>query len=185
MRAFWRSPMCRGLPIFWCTYACDPDKTTGAWSTHKISTHNPPHTQPPQPAPITLPSWSPPPLLLASSNKGGKYCTMCATPHQKRQAVLAALTADFAKPTAVVSAPAAVAKAITSAPTSKAVIGVPMEVVAAPAAAVSIAVATATVFDANFMLIIVCAPRHCCCRRNLCRQPLLLSLSLPPPQLPP
>jgi hypothetical protein len=36
------------LPTFWCTYACEPTKTTGACSTHTISTHNPHnhHTQP-------------------------------------------------------------------------------------------------------------------------------------------
>ncbi len=38
-----------------------------------------------------------------SSNKGGKYCTMCAAPHPKRRAVLDALAADIAAPTAVVS----------------------------------------------------------------------------------
>jgi hypothetical protein len=75
----------------------------------------------------------------ASSNKGGKYCTMCATPHQKRQAVLAALAANVAVPTAVVSVPAAVAMAIPSAPSPGAIIGMPAAVVAAPATAVSVA----------------------------------------------
>ncbi len=35
-----------------------------------------------------------------SSNKGGKYCTMCATPCPKRQAVLATLAVDVAVPPA-------------------------------------------------------------------------------------
>jgi hypothetical protein len=86
-----------------------------------------------------------------SSNKGGKYYARCATPHPKRQALLAALAADVAAHAAVVVAPAVVVKAIPSAPMPRALVGVPAAVVglpvtavAVPAAAVSIAVATAT-----------------------------------------
>ncbi len=44
-RSFRQSPICRGLPTFWCTYACKPTKTTGAHSTCTITrTHNP-HNQ--------------------------------------------------------------------------------------------------------------------------------------------
>jgi hypothetical protein len=50
----------------------------------------------------------------ASSNKGGKYCAMCATPRPKHQALLAALAAEAAAHAAIVAAPAAVAKAIPS-----------------------------------------------------------------------
>ena len=57
------------------------------------------------------------------SNKGGKYCTICATPCPKRHAVLAALAADVAAPAAVIAVPTAVAKAIPSAPTLRAVVG--------------------------------------------------------------
>jgi hypothetical protein len=42
----------------------------------------------------------------ASPNKGGKFCTMCANPRPKRQAVLAALAADM--PVAAAAAPAKV-----------------------------------------------------------------------------
>ncbi len=120
----------------------------------------------------------------APSNKGGKYCTMCATPRPKHQAVLAALAADVAAPNAVVAAPTAVAKAIPSAPTPGSVIGVSAAAIAAHAAAVSIAVATATVsLLLKRILINVCAPRHCCCHRCLCHRPL--SLLPPPPQSPP
>jgi hypothetical protein len=87
----------------------------------------------------------------ASSNMGGKYCAMCATPRPKNQALLAALAADVASHTAVVAVPAEVVKAIQSAPTPEAlvgmpaaVVGMPMAVVAVPLAAVSVAVATAT-----------------------------------------
>ncbi len=58
-RPFRRSPICCGLPIFWCTYACEPYKTTGAHMQH---THNQ-HTEPSQPACTILPSLPPPPLL--------------------------------------------------------------------------------------------------------------------------
>jgi hypothetical protein len=40
-----------------------------------------------------------------SSNKGGKYCAMCAIPRPKRQALLAAIAADVAAHAAVVAAP--------------------------------------------------------------------------------
>jgi hypothetical protein len=89
----------------------------------------------------------------ASSNKGGKYCAMCATPRPKCQALLAALAADVAAHAAFIAADVAVAKAIPSVPTPEALvgapaaaIGAPAAVVAAPTAAVSVAVATATMF---------------------------------------
>jgi hypothetical protein len=69
----------------------------------------------------------------ASFNKGGKYCSMCATPCPKRQALLAALTADAAVHTAVVAAPAAVAKVIPSVPRPGSVVGTPVAVAALPA----------------------------------------------------
>ena len=50
---------------------------------------------------------------------------MCATPHPKRQAVLAALAKDVAVPTAVVAAPAVMANVILSAPMPGAVVGAP------------------------------------------------------------
>jgi hypothetical protein len=59
------------------------------------------------------------------SNKGGKYCTMCASPHLKHQAVLTALVAVVAVPAAVVSASVEVANEFLSAPTPWAVIGTP------------------------------------------------------------
>jgi hypothetical protein len=149
------------------------------------------HTQPARTTPHTIITTSPhnPPIMAssssasdwecgacASSNKGGKYCIMCATPHQKHQAVLAGLAADFAAPTAVISAPLAVAKAILSAPMPGAVIGAPMRCFYR-------CCHRHCVYAANFMLIVVCAPCHCsrCC--YLCPQFLSLSLSLPPPQL--
>jgi hypothetical protein len=49
------------------------------------------------------------------SNKGDKYCTMCATPHPKRQAVLAAHATDFVAPAAVVAAPMVVDSVCTNA----------------------------------------------------------------------
>ncbi len=63
----------------------------------------------------------PPPLLLtgyvvcgacASSNKVGKYCTMCATPHPMRKVVLAKLAADVASSAAALAVPREVVKAI-------------------------------------------------------------------------
>jgi hypothetical protein len=57
----------------------------------------------------------------AFSNKGGKYCTMCTAPHPRCKAVLAAFVVDVAVPAEVIAAPAAVAKAILFAPTSRAV----------------------------------------------------------------
>jgi hypothetical protein len=59
------------------------------------------------------------------SNKGDKYCTMCAAPRPKPQAVLVALAADVAAPAVVVAAPVAVEKAIPSGPISRAVICAP------------------------------------------------------------
>ena len=59
-----------------------------------------------------------------SSNKGEKYCAMCATPRPKHQALLAVLAADVAVHTAVVAVPAVVAKAIPSVPTPGALVGV-------------------------------------------------------------
>ncbi len=56
------------------------------------------------------------------------------TPHPKRQALLAALAADVAAHTAVVAAPAVVAKTILSAPTPGAGVGAPVAVAAVPAA---------------------------------------------------
>jgi hypothetical protein len=50
---------------------------------------------------------------------------LCTTPCPKHQAVLAMHAADVAVPTAVVSAPAATAKAILSAPISGPVVGAP------------------------------------------------------------
>jgi hypothetical protein len=74
----------------------------------------------------------------ASSNKGGKYCTMCATPRLTRKYVLAMLAADFPTPAAAVAAPAEVAKAmakkIFSAPAPRAVVDAPTAVAAVPAA---------------------------------------------------
>ncbi len=70
---------------------------------------------------------------------------MYVTLRQKRQAVLATLAADVAMPTAVISVPAMVVKAIPSAPMLGAVVGAPAAVVAVPVAAVSVAVAAATV----------------------------------------
>ncbi len=98
---------------------CEDNKTTGACSTHTTSMHNPPHnhhnrTHNP-PIISSLPSASNWECACASFNKGGKSCPMCATPHPKRQALLAALTADVAVNAAVVAAPAAMAKAILSA----------------------------------------------------------------------
>jgi hypothetical protein len=45
----------------------------------------------------------------AYHNKGGKFCTMCAIPHPKRHAVLAALAADM--PVAAAAAPAPIVAA--------------------------------------------------------------------------
>jgi hypothetical protein len=56
----------------------------------------------------------------ATSNKGGKYCAISATPRLKHQAVLAVLAADIAAHAAVVAAPTAMAKAIPSAPIPRA-----------------------------------------------------------------
>jgi hypothetical protein len=86
----------------------------------------------------------------AFSNKWGKYYAISATPCPKCQALLVALAADVDVHPAVVAKPAVVVKATPSAPlsgslvgTPVAVVGVSTTVVAAPAAAVSIAVATA------------------------------------------
>jgi hypothetical protein len=48
---------------------------------------------------------------------------MCATPHPKHQAVLAAFVAGVVTHTAVLAAPVVVAKVILSAPTPGAVVG--------------------------------------------------------------
>jgi hypothetical protein len=70
----------------------------------------------------------------ASSNKGGKYCTMCATPRLMHKAVLAPFAADVAAPLVVFAAPREVAKVILSAPKHGAVdVAMPAVVVTAPA----------------------------------------------------
>jgi hypothetical protein len=74
-------------------------------NTHTTSTHNPPIMA----SSSSASNWE---CGACTSNKGGKFCTTCATPYQKFQAVLAALAADVAAPAAVVAAPAAVVKAI-------------------------------------------------------------------------
>jgi hypothetical protein len=118
-RPFRQSPICCRLLIFSHTYECEPIKITGARNTHTTSTHNP----------LIMASSSSAYNWgcggCASSNKGGKYCTMCTTSRPKRQAVLAVLAAEVAAPTAVVAVPTVVAKAILSAPMPGAVIGVP------------------------------------------------------------
>jgi hypothetical protein len=71
------------------------------------------HTQPAHTTLTTTTCTDNPPIMVssssacASSNKEGKYCTKCATPRPKRQAVLAALAADVAAPMSVVAAPVA------------------------------------------------------------------------------
>ncbi len=84
-------PHMPGLLIFWCTYACKPNKTTGVCSTHKTSMHNPPHNHHnhhPQPSHHGL--------LLLCFQRGmwGKYCAMCASPRPMCKELLAALAAD-------------------------------------------------------------------------------------------
>jgi hypothetical protein len=107
------------------------------------------HTQPAHTTLTTTTSTENHPIMAsssfacASSNKGGKYCTMCATPHPKHQAVLGALAADVAAPMSVLAAPTVLAKEIPSAPTPGAVVGVPAAGITVPAAAVSVAVDTA------------------------------------------
>jgi hypothetical protein len=64
---------------------------------------------------------------------------MCTTPHPKHQALLAMLAADVAAHTAFFAAPAAVVKAIPSAPTPRAVVGIPAAVAALLTAAVKTA----------------------------------------------
>jgi hypothetical protein len=64
---------------------------------------------------------------------------MCATPRLKHQALLVARAADVAAHTAFFSVPAAVVKAILSAPMPGAVVGAPMAVAALPAAAAKMA----------------------------------------------
>jgi hypothetical protein len=78
-----------------------------------------------------------------SSNEGGKYCAMCNTPRPKCQALLTALAADVAVHAAVFAVPAAVGKAIPSAPTPRAVISTPAE-------------------------NCCCARGSCCCARSFC-----------------
>jgi hypothetical protein len=79
----------------------------------------------------------------ALSNKGGKYCTMCATPCLMRKVVLAELAADFPLPAAAFAAPTEVAKVMAktffSAPMPGAVVDMPEAVAAVPAAVVKIA----------------------------------------------
>ncbi len=77
-----------------------------------------------------------------SSNKRGKYCTMCATPRPTCKVVIAALAADFPITRAAVAAPAEVAKVMAKkifpAPTPGAVVDAPSAVAAVPAAVAKI-----------------------------------------------
>ena len=79
----------------------------------------------------------------ASYNKGGKYCTMCATPPQMCKYVLAALAADFPMPAAAVAAPTEVAKAMAkklfSVPMPGAVVDAAAAIAAVPAVVAKIA----------------------------------------------
>jgi hypothetical protein len=104
-----------------------PECTT-PHTTLTTSTHNPPIMA----SSSSVSDWEC--GACASSNKGDKYCTMCATPCPKHQAPFAVLMADVAAHAAVVAAPAVVSKVIPSAPIPGAVIGAPAAVAAVPVA---------------------------------------------------